>query len=277
MHTKKQMCKDILINNNIFICPYCKKNLVLKNDILLCENNHNFDLTKKGNLFLLNTKNYKSSTIYDMKLFKSRREFIENKFYNSVYKFIAKNINSFKLDNIKILDLGCGEGIHSKYIQEEISYNNIIYGLDYSKDAISMATDYLQNGNIYFVGDINNIPLTDNSIDIIIDFLSPYNTIEINRVLKDEGYFIKIVPGDNYLKELRKALMKDDYEKKEEVKQNILKNFDIINEYEINEVKKINNQDMYNLINMTPMYNKTDEIVINEITINVIIYIMKKR
>ena len=34
---------------------------------------------------------------------------------------------------------------------------------------------------------------------------------------------------------------------------------------------------MYNLINMTPMYNKNDQIVINEITINVIIYIMQKR
>ncbi len=277
MHTKKQMCKNILINNNIFICPYCKKKLVLKNDTLLCENNHSFDITKKGNLFLLSTKNYKLSTIYDMKLFKSRREFIENKFYDSVYKFIAQNINSYKFNNINILDLGCGEGIHSKYIQENIINHNIIYGLDYSKDAIGMATDYLQNGNIYFVADINNIPLTNNSIDIIIDFLSPYNTLEINRVLKNEGYFIKVVPGDNYLKELRKAFMREDYEKKEEVKQNLIKNFDIISESEINEVKKINNQDMYNLINMTPMYNKNDQIVINEITINLIIYIMKKR
>lgn len=277
MHSKKQMCKDILVKNNIFICPYCREKLLLKNDILLCENNHNFDITKKGNLFLLNTKKYKTSPIYNMKLFKSRREFIENKFYDSIYKFIANNINSYNFDNINILDLGCGEGIHSKYIQENIKNNNIIYGLDYSKDAIGMATDYLNNGNIYFVGDINNIPLIDNSIDIIIDFLSPYNTVEVNRVLKDEGYFIKVVPGDNYLKELRKAFMKNDYEKKEEVKQNILKNFDIIEETEINEVKKITNRDMCNLVNMTPMHNKNVNKDIQEITINIVVYIMKKR
>lgn len=277
MLTKKQMCKDILIKNNIFMCPHCKEILNLENNVLICKNNHNFDISKKGNLFLLNTKNYKQSKIYDMTLFKSRREFIENKFYHSVYKFIAKNINSYKFDDIKILDLGCGEGIHSKYIQEEISYNNIIYGLDYSKDAISMATDYLKNGNIYFVADINNIPLKNNSIDIIIDFLSPYNTVEINRVLKDEGYFIKIVPGNDYLKELREAFRMDIYEKKDEVKANILKNFDIINEIEINEVKILSNKDLYNLIKMTPMNNKNIRKNIDEITINVIIYIMKKR
>lgn len=277
MHSKKQLCKDILIKNNIFICPYCKKRLALINDSLQCENNHNFDIMKKGNLFLLNTNNYKLSTIYNMKLFKSRREFIENKFYDSVYKYIAEKINSYKFNNINILDLGCGEGIHSKYIQEKISCNNIIYGLDYSKDAISMATDYIQNGNVYFVADINNIPLINSSIDIVIDFLSPYNTLEINRVLKDEGYFIKIVPGNDYLKELREAFTMNAYEKKEEVKENILKNFDIISETEINEVKKINNKDLYNLINMTPMHNKNINNEINEITINVAIYIMKKR
>lgn len=77
-----------------------------------------------------------------------------------------------------------------------------------------MATDYLKTGNIYFVADINNIPLSNNSIDIILNFLSPYNTLEVNRVLKDNGYIIKIVPGNDYLKELRKAYTMNDYEKK---------------------------------------------------------------
>ncbi len=279
MFTKKQMCINFLNKEDILICPYCNEFLNLHNNMLICKNNHSFDINKKGNLFLVNTTNYKSSKIYDTPLFKSRREFINKNYYSAVYDYISKFINSCDLKNIKILDLGCGEGSHVKKIQEKINNNHVIYGLDYSKDAINMATDYLQNGNFYFVADINNIPLKSNSIDVIIDFLSPYNSLQITRILKNNGYFIKVVPGNNYLIELRNAFLLDNYEKKDEIKNNIEKNFDILSEYEINEKKTISESDLNNLINMTPMYNKKikNNRTVTEITINLIIYVMKKR
>lgn len=277
MLTKKELCKDLILKNNIFICPLCKEKLYLKNDTLLCKNNHSFDISKKGNLFLIKTNNYKASLIYNVNLFKNRRNFINHNFYNEIYEVIANFINSLNFDKLNILDLGCGEGVHSKLMQEKIKINNNLIGIDYSKDAINMATDYLQYGNIYCVGDINNLPIQDKTINLIINFLSPYNTLEINRILKNDGYFIKVVPGDNYLKELREAFHMEDYEKKDEVKNNILKNFDIIQEYNVNNVKKINLDELDNLINMTPMLNKTISKNISEITINMIIYIMKKR
>lgn len=211
---KKRNMQKQFKKNKYFTCPYCKNKLLINENKLTCKQNHNFDISKKGSLFLINTKKYRPSPIYDTILFKNRREFIENKFYNSIYNNIANIINKLNINQINNLDLGCGEGLHSKYIQEQIKKENTILGLDYSKDAINMATDYLKTGNIYFVADINNIPLSNNSIDIILDFLSPYNTLEVNRVLKDNGYIIKIVPGNDYLKELRKAYTMNDYEKK---------------------------------------------------------------
>lgn len=243
----------------------------------MCNNKHSFDISKKGNLFLVNTKNYNGSKIYNKTLFECRREFIKGNYYDVVYDYISKIINSFNLNNLKILDLGCGEGTHARKIQERLKNESIIYGLDYSKDAINMATDYLKNGNFYFVADINNIPIKSNSIDIIINFLSPYNSNQVTNILRDNGYFIKIVPGKNYLKELRDAFLMNEYEKGAEVKKNVEKNFDIILEYEINEKKRISNNDLRNLINMTPIHNKKLKTNINEVTINLIIYIMKVR
>ena len=273
------MCIDILNKEAILICPYCNESLNLYNNTLICNNNHNFDINKKGDFFLVNTTNYKSSKIYDTSLFKSRRDFISKNYYSAVYDYISKFINSCDLKDFKILDLGCGEGSHVRKIQEKLNNNHIVYGLDYSKDAINMATDYLQNGNLYFVADINNIPLKSNSIDVIIDFLSPYNSLQITRILKNNGYFIKVVPGNNYLIELRNAFLMDNYEKKNEIKTNIERNFAILLEYEINEKKPISEDDLNNLINMTPMHNKKikDNRAVTEITINLIIYVMRKR
>lgn len=189
-------------------------------------------------------------------------------------------INKFNYNNIKILDLGSGERTHAKKTQERLNCKNIIYGFDYSKDAIKMATDYSTCGNIYFVGDVNNIPIVNNQIDFIIDFLSPFNAIEINRVLKDEGYILKISPGENYLKELRTILNMETYEKKEIVKENILKKFNIIEEKEISKTFKISEKDLDYLINMTPVSldkNGMTNKKIESITIDMVVYILKRK
>lgn len=98
MLTKKDICKNNLEKNKYFTCPYCKKELLINENRLTCKQNHNFDISKKGSLFLINTKKYRPSPIYDTNLFKNRREFIENKFYNSIYNNIANIINRINID-----------------------------------------------------------------------------------------------------------------------------------------------------------------------------------
>ena len=75
-----------------------------------------------------------------------------------------------------------------------------------SYDAISLATDYLANDILPICCDLYNLPFTDNVFDIVLNFLSPINSKEVSRVLKDNGLIIKIVPTSEYLKELRNSL-----------------------------------------------------------------------
>ncbi len=56
------------------------------------------------------------------------------------------------------------------------------------------------------IGDLANLPLLDNSIDILLNLLSPANYQEFARVLKPGGLLIKVIPGSEYLKEVRQAL-----------------------------------------------------------------------
>lgn len=44
------------------------------------------------------------------------------------------------------------------------------------------------------MADLNNIPLKDESIDIILNILSPSNESEMSRLLKKDGIIIKVTP-----------------------------------------------------------------------------------
>ena len=171
-----------------FICPYCKEKMYFAGESLKCTNKHTFDITKKGTINFIISPKIKESKIYNEKLFNCRRKFIENGYYADVYELIANEINDLNLDDIKILDLGCGEGIHSINILNKIKNCYRYFGFDYSKCAINLASDYNSSNRFYFNGDVNNIPIASDSMDVIIDFLSPYSESEIKRVLKKVVY-----------------------------------------------------------------------------------------
>jgi 23S rRNA (guanine745-N1)-methyltransferase len=276
MKKKYELSYDFLRKNlSILKCPICSSKLELKEHYCECQSGHSFDIHKKGYICMLKNSNFKISKIYNADLFKNRRKFIKNNVYIEMYKNIIKIINDrYKSRNINILDLGCGEGIHSYNILKELD-NYKYFGTDYSKVAINMATDYISENRFYFVGDVNNLPINDNSIDVVLDILSPYSEQEVRRILKRDGIFIKVAPGRNYLKELRKSLKIKDYEENDL----ITKKFKNINVIEIDNKYKIDEKMKNNLIAMTPIKSevKNSFIEYDEITINLKIYVVDFR
>lgn len=265
------------LHKSNFRCPICFSELNLCDKKLLCCNNHSFDISKKGTVMLLNTSNYHQSNIYNSNLFAHRRAFINNNFYNEVYNFISNYINGHfnEYDNLTILDIGCGEALHSMKLLNMIKSKYVYIGFDFSKDAINMASDYNSDDKFFFVGDLTNIPVKDDSVDIILDFLSPYNENELRRLSKKESIIIKISPGKEYLKELRENQEMDDYVNESEVENNIKKNFGKYEKYNLRNTYQITKKDYHNLIAMTPIREKKEKEEINNITIDLNIYIMK--
>lgn len=276
MKIKKEQGLDFIKNNiNNFICPYCKSNLELNETSLKCPNNHTFDLTKKGTINFITSTKIKESKIYNEKLFTCRRKFIQKGYYEEVYNIIAETINSLNLNNLSILDLGCGEGTHTINILNKINSNYNYYAFDYSKSAINLASDYNSANRFYFDGDVNNIPITTNSIDVIIDFLSPYSESEVKRVLKNGGMFIKVAPNKDYLLELRQALGLNEYQKQAKVIDNLAKHFKNISTKTYTKSFAISKEDQDNLIGMTPINAIQNSHKIPSITIDLNIYIIK--
>ena len=104
------------------------------------------------------------------------------------------NVNS----NCSVLDIGCGAGNSTKKISETGA--NVI-GIDFSEKMINEAKS-AHSGIIFKQSDAENIPLKDNSIDVVIanfivHHLPEPNKVfkEINRVLKPNGKFAFAVWG----------------------------------------------------------------------------------
>ena len=277
---KKNEYVKIYLNDNkikeIFICPICNENIKLKNNSLICENNHCFDINKKGYFTLLKKNKHRIDNIYDMNLFKNRIEFIKKGFYDELHLLISKIINE-KNNSTIIVDMGCGDGTHDNKILTLLNdKNTFIIGNDISKTGVECSTNYVDNNFIPVVSDLNYIPLKNNSIDVILNILSPSNEREMNRILKKDGIIIKVTPKKEYLYELREKFNIKEYENEIQIEENISKNYIILEKYIINEKKELNFEETINLINMTPLtknYNEYKEL--NEITIALNVYVLK--
>lgn len=276
MKSKKEMLKTFINKNKIFCCPICNNSLYVDDDSIKCLNNHNYNISKKGFPVLVNDSNLKKSKTYDKTLFINRRDFINSKAYKKLYIDIIKSIKNYINDDTLILDLGCGEGSHINLITKELQDIKVI-GIDYSKFAIQMATDYIKENTVFIVADVNNIPVKDKSIDIILDILSPFNNQEIKRILKTDGIIIKIVPNKDYLIELRKDNNILEYSNIENVSANIFNYFEMIDKIEVNYKFSLNDENKQNLIEMTPLTKnkKSKNINFDYITIDLIVYILK--
>lgn len=196
---------------SIITCPYCENPLVDSGiRTYECANNHSFDLAKQGYLNLLPVNQKKSKDPGDNEMMiAARRNFLERGFYDPLIESIKDVITgkiALEKNKIVALDAGCGEGYYS-----EKALNNIpnieaqILGTDISKYAVKNAAKKYKN-NFYFVSSVFNLPIADNSTDLILSIFSPIATEEFKRILSKQGVLIIVSPAPNHLREMAELI-----------------------------------------------------------------------
>ncbi|WDV47998.1 methyltransferase domain-containing protein [Clostridiaceae bacterium M8S5] len=291
---KIEVAKNLIkLNHNIFLCPICGENMIITmNKSLICVNKHTFDLSKYGYINLtLNSKNTK----YSKDMFKAKKAIHNIGIFDKMLSKVVDLIKTYYLNNytgerVNILDLGCGEGSHLASIINRLAEKSnrkiLGVGVDIEKEAIKIASKGYQNA-IWCVADLAKSPFKKRTFDIITNIFSPSNYKQFNRILKDDGVLIKVVPEKDYLKQLRSVFYnktdKQNYSN-DKVINHFAKNFNIIHKTNINYSLKIGNDDLKNLIHMTPLAWGVDsdkiKYIINkkldECTIDLCIIIGKK-
>jgi len=234
----------------MLICPICKKDLKQVNNSYICSNKHTFDIAKEGYVNLLLNK----PKAGDNKLMiSSRKSFLNKGHFLPLALRLVEIIKKFNILNPTILDVGCAEGYYTKIFYKHFS--NIL-GLDISKDAIKMAAKNAKDIK-FIVASGKDIPIKNNTIDIIVNIFSPHFVTEFLRILKDTRYLVKVTPNKNHLLELKQILYEDVYLTKEKFIEN--KNFKIYLKDDLKYTINLENIDIINLMQMTPYFYKTKE------------------
>ena len=263
-----------------FACPICQDNLTLVENSLKCSNRHSFDLAKFGYVNL--APQIKQSANYDKENFQNRQQILEAGFYQAILDAVSDLLASSKTTTT-ILDIGCGEGFYSRKLQESHS-EKTFYAFDISKDSVQIAAKSEPNWAVnWFVGDLARLPITDASMDILLDIFSPANYGEFRRVLSKDGILIKVIPTKNHLKEIRQKvqdqLTNKDYSN-QDIKNHFQNNFTILSSKTASLTKPITAEQLQALLSMTPLLFHIDQTKIDwsqltEITIEAEILVGK--
>lgn len=250
MSKKDKAIQHFKENLHVLQCPICRSSFNVHLHSLKCEKQHTFDFSKQSYLNLL-TAHVK--THYEKALFVSRQNIIvQSKLYNPIHKEIAKILNDRYRRPFTITDLGCGEGSHLKEITNYLHHDHTGIGIDISKEGILIAAKTYEQ-TMWLVGDLAKTPLKDNSIDVLLNILSPANYKEFRRIAANDALLIKIVPVQHYLRELREFLFGAKVEEINEPIDLFKKQVQLDTILPIQYKKTLNHQELTELVQMTPL------------------------
>ena len=265
-----------------FRCPYCHEAMVSsENHSVVCGKGHRFNISKKGTLHLMKQN---ANTDYDATLFRHRYELAQSGFFEPLLEallpYLSGNEEKF------IVDIGCGEGSHlswiSKYVQAPLC------GMDIAKEGIHQASVHFGNQALFFLGDLANLPFSDESCGTLLNILTPSNYQEFMRVLAPGGTLIKVIPGNDYLAQLRQQLYRSNPEKQTYSNADILERVQSecpqVTFEEVQYTVNLTDATYRHLLEMTPLYwgaTPEDKSYSNEhplatVTVHYIIAVVKK-
>jgi Methylase involved in ubiquinone/menaquinone biosynthesis len=252
-------------DNQLMICPVCRENLIkdASNKTYKCSNNHSYDIAKEGYVNLLISNQKRSKNPGDSKeMVLARIDFLNRGYYKKLSDKINEKIVQYLMkqseEEFNILDLGCGEGyylINLKNCMDDNKMKANYYGMDVSKDAVKYAGKSNKDC-IWAVGNNFNIPVQDRSVDCILSVFSPIDINECNRVLKDDGIFVRILPRTDHLIELRNIIYSEVH-LNEKVYTASAEENEYIEEDNVTFKIELNKEEILSLLKMTPHYWKS--------------------
>lgn len=153
---------DIL---SIMKCPVCSASFSRKDNSLVCENGHTFDIAKSGYVNMLPPGKAKNSKTGDEKtMVKARCDFLSLGYYDNIGNFAAELLASrfTNKDDLVLCDLGCGEGHHTCNIAKKLSSMTgsdvLALGFDASKYAAERASKLSRSLSMMSADGIGGIP-----------------------------------------------------------------------------------------------------------------------
>lgn len=238
------------------ICPVCGETLTETEKSYNCIKGHCFDKAKEGYVNLLTASHKPGSNIGDNKdMALNRRQFLSEGYFDALVRGLIEFINEKAFLRPTVADICCGEGYYGDRIKYAVECD--VFGFDLSKEMVRLAAKR-KNGITYFVGNLSRIPVKDSSVDIALHLFAPFHEKEFSRIIKDEGYIVSVVAGENHLFELKELLYDTPYKNDEKPPET--KELKLIEKRKFTaKVHLKTNEDIMSLFKMTPYYYHTKD------------------
>jgi len=243
------------------MCPLCCASFkIAEGKSFICENGHCFDISAKGYVnFIPHQK--QNFSHYNKKLFESRARVFESGAYDNVLDIIhdMTRSNFSEISGLNLLDAGCGEGYFAAKMGAVPGVSAA--AADISRDAIVTACRRKAPVK-WMVADLSRLPFKNDSFDVILNIMSVANYDEFKRVLAEGGMIIKVVPGRDYLKEIREIAGLKLYNKEysnEDVVEYFEKRVNIIEKKSLNYQWPVDDTMFKFFTEMTPMTQAIDK------------------
>ena len=281
---------------SVLVCPVCGDVLQLGGPqmrSLVCSVGHSFDLAKQG---YVNLYRGKPMNEYTKESFQERQVILQRGMYahllEEICSFLRKTLES-GMDSVEkkvLVDAGCGEGYYTREIAQQFDHLQL-YGTDLSRDSIQLAAGTANGMGAgpaeikWFVSDISKLPVADGSVDYVLDIFTSANYQEFQRVLGEEGYLIKIIPGEGHVKELREAAKDQLYHKEYKERKGaevFAEQFELVEQKIVSRTFSVSPEERDIFIRMTPLLfavdkSKIDWSTVTEITVEGELLIGKKK
>ena len=241
-----------------FDCPRCGLELTSTDEkTRKCSLGHSYDRAKEGyfNLLLSSVGGTHGDNI---EMVRARRDFLSFGYYEPMATRVAERVLSVHPTGGILLDMGLGEGYYTDLVEREIysrDEDSCVLGFDISKDAVKLASR--RNKRISLaVASSYSVPLGDGKVDTVLNLFSPMALTEVSRVLKPNGHFVFVYPGEDHLFGLKEAVYDTPYKNKPEPSE--IEGFELVFSEEIRYTVTIDGRERVSaLFMMTPYAYRT--------------------
>lgn len=191
-------------------CPLCHSPFEVLLPHARCNSGHCFDRAKEGYLNLLPVQKKNSKEPGDSReQLRARQLFLESGHYQLLLDELIKLLPS---DDVKLIDIGCGEGYFTRGISRALSNSSHILGVDIAKEGVRLAAQMNRREGLqaeYIVASNFDLPYQDSQADVVVRIFAPSRDAELSRVLKVGGRLIMVVPAAKHLLGLRQTIYAD--------------------------------------------------------------------
>ncbi len=238
-------------------CPLCCGSLHREGKSLRCPSGHCYDYAKSGYVNLLMSQQGKLHGD-DRPQVRARTAFLSAGHYQPLLDAIVTSALPYLPKNPNVFDAGCGEGWYTETLANTLKnqgYSPYCIGVDISKDALAVAAKRPVAAE-FAVASLFHLPLNDSWADFILNVFAPDCIEEFSRILKSGGVYVKAIPLEDHLLELKQAVYESVYENEVVIPQ--YEGFELLSNTVLRQTLHLPDKEtVKNLFAMTPYARKT--------------------